>query len=208
MNVRPKLLALSTLIVALAPAASRAHCDGVEGPVAKAAERALASGKPDLALAWVQADGEAEVREVFAKAVAVRKLGGDARVLADRWFLENLVRVHRAGEGAPYTGLKAAGTDFGPAVRAADEAIETGNGEKLHRLLAGKDLRGAHERFEKVRRLKPDAEKSVVQGRAYVAAYVDFVHHVEAVHEGKAPSHGHGEGHGHGAGSAAPPHTH
>jgi hypothetical protein len=208
MNVRRKVLVALALSAAFAPAASRAHCDGVEGPVAKAAERALAAGKPDLALAWVHADGEAEVREVFAKAVAVRKLGGDARALADRWFLENLVRVHRASEGAPYTGLKPAGTDFGPVVRAADEAIDTGRGEKLHALLAGKDLHGAHERFEKVRRLRPDAEKSVAQGRAYVAAYVDFVHYVEAIHEGKAPSHGHGEGHGHGAGSAAPAHTH
>lgn len=190
---------------ALAPAAARAHCDTVDGPVAKAAERSLAAASPDLALAWVHEDGEAEVRDAYARALAVRKLGPEARSLADRFFLETLVRVHRAGEGAPYTGVKPAGVGVGPAVRAADEAIETGRGEKLHALLAGKDVRGAHERFEKVRRLRPDAEKSVAHGRAYVAAYVDFVHFVEGAHAG-GPSHAeHGAGHG---APQAPAHHH
>ena len=60
-------------------------------------------------LAWVQADDEAAIREVFQKARAVRKLGGKAAEIADTWFFETIVRVHRSGEGAPYTGLKAAG---------------------------------------------------------------------------------------------------
>jgi hypothetical protein len=207
-NVKKKIrgsLVLLAAAVALAPAAARAHCDSLDGPVARVAERALAAGKPDLALAWVHADGEAEVREAFARAAAVRKLGPDARALADRWFLETLVRVHRASEGAPYTGLKPAGTDFGPAVRAADEAVATGRGDGIHALLAGEALHGAHERFEKLRRLAPDAEKSVAQGRAYVAAYVDFVHFVEGAHAGKAASHDHGHGHG---GAKAAPHHH
>ena len=46
-----------------------------------------------------------------------------------------IVRVHRASEGAPYTGLKPAGVDLGPAVPAADRALDTGSTESLERLL-------------------------------------------------------------------------
>jgi hypothetical protein len=34
-------------------------------------------------------------------------------------------RLHRPGEGAPYTGLKPAGQDFGPVIPAAEHAIES-----------------------------------------------------------------------------------
>jgi hypothetical protein len=92
------------------------HCDGLDGPVVSLARRALDAGNVNLVLPWVREQDEAEVREAFAHALAVRKLGGEAKDLADRHFFETLVRVHRAGEGAPYTGLKPAGRDLGPAI--------------------------------------------------------------------------------------------
>jgi hypothetical protein len=85
------------------------HCDGMDGPVVQAAQRALAKGDVNLVLIWVQANDEAEIRKVFAKTLAVRKLNPEARELADLYFFETLVRIHRAGEGALYTGLKPAG---------------------------------------------------------------------------------------------------
>jgi hypothetical protein len=56
----------------------------------------------------------------------VRKLNPEAKEFADMYFFETLVRIHRAGEGEPYTGIKPAGRDLGPAVPAADKAIVDG----------------------------------------------------------------------------------
>ena len=118
------------IVVALAgvlsfPGAALAHCDTLDGPVVSAARKALDSGNANLALVWVRKADEAEIRTAFQKARAVRKAGGEARDLADTYFFETLVRVHRAGEGAAYTGLKPAGKPE-PSVAAADQAIATG----------------------------------------------------------------------------------
>jgi hypothetical protein len=106
---------------------SRAHCDTLDGPVVEAARRALDSGQLSPVLAWVRADDKDEIRGAFAQARAVRKLGPEARALADTHFFETLVRIHRAGEGAPFTGLKPAGAKLPPAIVAADAAIAKGS---------------------------------------------------------------------------------
>jgi len=99
----------------------------MDGPVVKAAQRALASADVNPVLIWVQSKDEGEVRDAFAKTIAVRKLNPDAQELADLYFFETVVRIHRAGEGEPYTGLKPAGRDLGPAIPAADKALEDGS---------------------------------------------------------------------------------
>jgi hypothetical protein len=179
------------LAVIAAPA--RAHCDGLDGPVAKAGMEALQGGKIDPALAWVQPDGEAELRRAFTEARTVRALGPEARALADRSFLETLVRIHRAGEGEPYTGLKPAGRDLGPAIPAADAAAETGSTAKLEALLTADVREGLKRRIAKVNDLRPHASHGAEAGRAYVAAYVDFLHYAEKLHElaAVAPGHAH-----------------
>jgi hypothetical protein len=88
----------------------------LDGPVVKAAQRALDTRNPAFALIWVQATDEPEIRTAFERTLAVRGLSPQAKQLADRFFFETLVRVHRAGEGAPFTGLKPAGRDLGPAI--------------------------------------------------------------------------------------------
>ena len=49
--------------------------------------------------------------------------------MADLYFFETVVRVHRAGEGAAYNGLKPAGLDEGPVIPIAEKAIETASPE-------------------------------------------------------------------------------
>ena len=117
-----KRIALIAAVVLAVPLSTRAHCDTLDGPVVKTARAALDTGKIAPVLAWVRAQDEAEIRAAFQKAAAARKLGPEAKVVADTWFFETVVRVHRAGEGAPFTGLKPAGLDLGPAVPAADRA--------------------------------------------------------------------------------------
>ena len=180
-----KSLILASLLLA-APIGSKlayAHCDGMDGPVVKAAQRALAKGDVNLVLIWVQADDEKEIRKVFAKTMAVRKLNAEARELADLYFFETLVRIHRAGEGAPYTGLKPAGRDLGPAIPAADKAIETGAVEPLVKLITSESANGIRKRFQKVTAAKKFNAEDVKAGREHVKAYVEFVHYVEGLHE-------------------------
>ena len=79
------------ITVLLVPAVARAHCDSLDGPVVKAAERALETGDVNRAFVWIAAVDEVEVRAAFDKALAVRALGGTARELADQYFLETVV---------------------------------------------------------------------------------------------------------------------
>ena len=156
----------------LMPATVFGHCDGIDGPVVKAAQQALAKGDVNPILIWVRANDEAEIRRVFAKTLAVRKLNPEARELADLYFFETLVRIHRAGEGAPYTGLKPAGRDLGPAIPAADKAIETGAVEPLLKLITSESTNGIRERFQKATAAKKFNAEDVKAGREYVKAYV------------------------------------
>ena len=83
-------------ITLLVPAIASAHCDRLDGPVVAAARKALDTGNVNLVLVWVQKKDDAEIRKHFDKTVAVRKAGGQAKELADMYFFETLVRIHRA----------------------------------------------------------------------------------------------------------------
>ena len=174
--------AILAALLLTTPGVARAHCDGMDGPVVQAAQRALEAGDVNLVLAWVKADDEDAVRSAFAHTRAVRKLGPQAKELADRYFFETLVRVHRAGEGAPYTGLKPAGRDLGPAIPATDKALETGDPAPLLKLLSASVEKGIHERYHEARAAKPKRPDDVAAGRAYVAHYVTFVHYIERLY--------------------------
>jgi hypothetical protein len=188
-----KLLAFGLSIVVGLAGADRAwaHCDGLDGPVVKAARAALESGDVNRALVWVREMDESEVRGVFHRALAVRKLGNDAKVLADTSLFETVVRLHRAAEGAPYTGLKPAGRDLGPAIPAADAALETGGDAALVRLLTTELEEGIRARLADARRKRGFDPSNVVAGREYVEAYVTLLNYVERLHEAieHAPEH-------------------
>jgi hypothetical protein len=174
------------------------HCDTLDGPVIGLARRALETGNVNLVLPWVRAADEAEIRHAFEHALAVRKLGPEARSLADRHFFETLVRIHRASEGAPYTGLKPAGTDLGPAVPAADKALEDGSIDRVSKLLVEAIREGLHRHFHAAYRRRKFDENDVAAGREYVSAYVPYVHYVEGLWDaatGAKPHHGEHPGH-------------
>lgn len=159
-----------------------AHCDTLDGPVVETARQALASGDVTPLLKWVSLQDEQLVRTAFENTMEVRKLGGKARELADMYFFETLVRIHREGEGAPYTGLKA-GSEIDPAVALADKALETGSADKLAGVLTGLAAKGIHERFHRALETKKHADESVAAGREFVEAYVAFTHYVENLHD-------------------------
>ncbi|HET9216631.1 MAG TPA: DUF6448 family protein [Terriglobia bacterium] len=175
----------------LAPYSAFAHCDSLDGPVVKAAQKALDTQNVDLVLVWVQPEDEAEIRSAYNKTLTVRALGQMAKELADTYFYETVVRLHRAGEGAPYTGLKPAGRDLGPAIRAADQAIDSRSLSSVEKLLATTLSERLRKHFEEAANLKGYQAGDVKAGREYVKAYVEFIHYVERLYEAiTAPSHG------------------
>lgn len=169
-----------------------AHCDTLDGPVVTLARKSLETGNVNLVLPWVRKSDEAEIRRTFVQTLSVRKLGPQARQLADRFFFETLVRLHRASEGAPYTGLEPAGLDLGPAIPEADRALKTGSTAVLEKLLIGEIRKGLKTHFEAAQTRREFDRNDVAAGREYVKAYVSYVHYVEGLWEGatsRAPGH-------------------
>ena len=160
---------------------SYAHCDTLDGPVVQSARTALEKKDVTPVLKWVKKEHEQEIQDIFQKTLKVREKGVEAKDLADHYFFETLVRIHRAGEGAPYTGLKP-GKAVDPAVALADKALEGGSVEKLVNILSNAMAKGIRERFQHASKTRKHADDSVAAGREFVEAYVIFTHYVEGLH--------------------------
>lgn len=188
---------VAATILAL-PTRALAHCDTLNGPVVLAAKLALKAGDVTPVLKWVQPAAEHEVRAAFTRTLEVRAAGPAARDLADTWFFETLVRLHRAGEGEPYTGLKPAVSD--PGLELADRALETASPDELVKAVAAHVAEGMRSRHARAVEARQHADHNLEAGRAYVEAYVDYVHFVEALHAALAGGHGAdaGAAHAHG----------
>ncbi len=191
--------------ITLGATPAHAHCDTMNGPVVTAAKLALEKGDVTPVLKWVKPEAEAEIRAAFKQTLAVRKAGPQARELADRYFFETLVRIHRAGEGAPYTGLKPATTPIEPAVQAADEALDgTGSIDAVVKLVAGDITSGIRQRWRRAEAARKHANDSVEAGRRYVEAYVEYVHYVENLQVAASTAHSEHAGEA----TQAAPHVH
>lgn len=166
-----------------------AHCDTMNGPVIPEAKAALEKGDVTPILKWVKKEDEAEIKQAFARAVAVRRKGPEAKDLADRYFLETLIRVHRAGEGAPYTGLKDEPVE--PIVALSDKAIADGSADELIKKMNGHMAEAVKQKFNKVLEAKKTKDNSVEAGREYVEAYVTYTHYVEGIHDAIKAAGGH-----------------
>lgn len=162
-----------------------AHCDSMEGPVVKASKKVLESGNINYVLIWVSADNEKEIQVLFEKALRVRQLGTDAKELADMYFFETVVRLHRMGEGEGYTGLKPVGYKPEKGIEAADVAIETNSIDKLLSGLNKKHHSKIKNYFNDLQSKKNYDVNDVKAGRKYVESYVHFIHYVETIYSGE-----------------------
>lgn len=188
-------LALFTLIVVW-PRTADAHCDTLDGPAVADGRRALVTGNLAHALKWIPTEAEAELREVFDACSRVRTQGGDATTVADRLFLETLVRLHRAGEGAGFDGLKPSGTRVDPVVVAADAAIAAGSLAPLVGLVPDDRLPQLDRLLHAALALKEFDADDVAAGRRYIAAYVEFFMFAEGEEHEHHAGHDHHAGHG------------
>ncbi len=177
-----KMIMMFTVCICiwLVPNIAGAHCDTLAGPVIKDAKVALEKGDVTSVLKWVKKEHEGEIKELFKKTLTVRKQSKEAKELADMYFFETLVRIHRAGEGAPYTGLKAEPVE--PIIAESDKALESGSVDNLVKHVADAVVKGIRERFEHAKEAKKHVDESVEAGRKFVEAYVEFTHYVERLH--------------------------
>ena len=175
------LLMLSLLIVSTN--LTFAHCDTMDGPVIKDAKMAIEKNNINYVLKWIQPQDEHELMDAFLLTMKVRILSPDAKVLADKYFFETLVRFHRSGEGVPFTGVKPSGTPIDEKILAADKSIETGNLTPLKGLVAKELIPELEERFNKVMSLKDYDVNNIEAGRAYIASYVQFFKYAEGGEE-------------------------
>ena len=84
-----------------------------------------------------------------------------------------------------------------PAIAAADAAIASGSPQKLTLMIVDAAELGIKQRLDQVIATRTYKAHDVRAGRAYVAAYVAFVHYVEQLHDAAANSQGEAAAHAH-----------
>ncbi len=157
------------------------HCDTMDGPVVKDAQTAFEKNDVTPVLKWIKKDAEREVRSAFQTAVAERTKNPQDRETSDKKFFEMLIRIHRAGEGASFTGLKPAGA-VEPIVAEADKALDAGSVGELTTKMTHHLTEGVTERFNRALETRKHKDESVEAVREYVEAYVQYMHYVEGIH--------------------------
>lgn len=185
---RPRGLAAVMMLAALAitgtialwpSAPASAHCDSVNGPVVAAAKASLEKNDVKLVLPYVKPAQEQELTSAFKQTVAIRQRGAEVREVADHYFYETAVRLHRIGEGASYTGLKDEPvTD--PALIAAEKSLEQGNPDEVITVLDNALRTKVAERYQHVleARAAEAANPTVETARERVEAELMFEKYV------------------------------
>ena len=189
MKTKISLFITLVLMLVLPVNFANAHCDTKDGPTVADASKAIEKNNVNYVLKWVQAADEKEIKEAFGLTMKVRVLSPEAQTLADNYFFETLVRIHRRGEGVPYTGVKPSGTPIDEKILAADKAIALGNLSPLNDLVPKDKFPELKKRFDKVMSLMNFDVNNVPAGREYIEAYVQFFKFAEGEEEGHNPGH-------------------
>ena len=174
--------ALLAVLVATVSTPASAHCDSYDGPVIIDARKALETNNPEPVLKWISKKQEKEVISLFNKTVALKNGNREIYEVIEKYFFETLVRLHRETEGAPYTGLKAPGTTK-QIIQMSDHALSSGNIDELVTKLNNHIGSVILEKYLKTAELNQKKDELVETGRAFVEAYVDYTHTLEAIHD-------------------------
>jgi len=168
-----------------------AHCDSYDGPLIKDAYKALETNNVQLVLKWINKEQEDQIIPLFEKTYHLRSGDQEVYEIVEKHFLETLVRLHRETEGAPYTGLKPAGTTKKIIVM-SDKAIESESIDELMKKFNNHIEMVIREKYNRTLALYKVRNESVEKGREYVKAYVEYTHLLEGLHDMIE----HGAGHG------------
>ena len=164
-----------------------AHCDTLDGPVVQDAWKAIEAKDVTPVLKWVKQGDEKKIRTAFSRVLTPKK-DKKAQEAAQHQFFVTLVKIHRTGEGAPFTGLKPAGK-VEPVIAEADRALATGSSDGLVKLILDDATAGIRSRYEKAATAYKSKDENVAQGREFVEAYVEFTHYVERIHADAVAQH-------------------
>lgn len=162
--------------------ATFAHCDSYDGPVIKDAVKALKTNDVNLVFKWLKKDQEQEITALFNKTYSLKNGDKEVYEIVEKHFFETLVRLHREMEGAPYTGLKPAGSTK-QIIQMTDEAIKVGNVDEFLSKFNKHIEKVVREKYQEVMELDKVKNESVEKGRAFVKAYVNYTHSIEAIHD-------------------------
>lgn len=168
-----------TLSILINTALVTAHCDTMDGPVVADAKTAFEKNNVNYVLKWVKSEYENEIKTAFMQVMKVRALSAEAKDLSEKYFYDLLVRLHRAGEGVPFTGVKPSGTPVDEKIKAADISIEKSDFIIVEKIVPKDGLAHAKELFDRVIKLKNFNIENVKAGREYVEAYVQYFHFIE-----------------------------
>ena len=174
----PTLLLMAFMFFAALPAS--AHCDSFDGPVIKDALTALKQNNVELVLKWVEPQHEKEITDKFNQTLRLKGKNKEINDVLETSFLETLVRLHREGEGAPYTGLKPEGSTT-KLVQMADNSLAKKDVNEVINIVTSHLKEVLQDKYTKAIELSKTKENSVDEGRAYVEAYVEYTHTLEAI---------------------------
>lgn len=182
------------LIFTLAGTEARAHCDRKNGPVAVAAREALQTENFEKIVIWVGQEQEEELKKKFEQSLQVYRKGGEAKELAEEFFMESAVRLHREAEGLPFTGLKEAQPNPED-IEAAEQALDTGKIDMVVSLLSEKMEEKVTHWFTEARAAEKKKDNSIEAGREWVDTYVKYITYIHGLYQTieKGPPHGVGE---------------
>ncbi len=193
-NLKTLLVGAAVILLGGLSGVAWSHCDTESGPVAVDARKALETGKFAPVAIWVSEEQGDDLREAFEQCLSVYEMGGKAKTLAERHFMETAVRLHRQSEGFPYTGLKPA-KPLPADVAKAESALENGDLEPVTKLLQSELDKKLTKLFDDTRKTQEDKDKSIKSGREWADAYVKFVIYVHGLYKTikAGPKHGVGE---------------
>ena len=175
------VLLLSVLFLSfVSPQLASAHCDSYDGPVIKDAMIAFEQQNVEPVLKWVEPKYDEVITEKFNQTLKLQGDNEEVNKILRTHFLETLVRLHREGEGASFTGLKPAGS-MTPMVEMADNSLDKNDIDNVIKKVNNHLGEVLKERFTKAMELSKTKDNSVEEGRAYVDAYVQYTHTLEAL---------------------------
>ncbi len=153
-----------------------ANCDRELGPIVITAKKAIKSGDVSPLLKWTKPKYEQQIRTAFAQDQKVRTLSPEAKIVADNYFLNTAVRLHMAGEGQGFHGIKP-GFGAKPLI-GANEALNNQDIDKLI-LKYEKDLAvQLRAKYDAVMSLDKTKDINLKDGRAWVVNYAHYLHYV------------------------------
>lgn len=166
-----------------------AHCDGIDGPVVMAAKKSIEENNVNYVLAWIKPEYEQEIRATYLQVMDIRNQNEETKKITDYYFFETVVRLHRLGEGEPYTGLKPSGTKVDKGIVLADQSIADHNLDELEASMINEVKKSLDDKYQVVMQKSNYDPNDIGAAREYVEAYVQFIHFSEKMFEASESPH-------------------